>query len=272
MHTLPAFGVQVRRLAELRGIDVSSLAHRTAVPETTITAVLDGSEPDPSLLCGLALVLGLHAGDLFVIADQPVPHHLAPLDPAAAADIASLSWSLTYLPRAVPELHQLVRSLPQQPRPARPPVPRHQQYPSTPGGLIVRLLHNRNLNWLGSAKYLFGIGRRDMLSASTIGMIGRGTKSLTPDLLAGFAAFLDIPADDLSALTGVDLADDRPPAHPDAAQVAQMLWDARRLTAGQLRQVCDRAHAIRHERADELSAERRCACPGSPREQVSGGG
>ncbi|MGX1617695.1 helix-turn-helix domain-containing protein [Micromonospora chalcea] len=266
MRTLPAFAVRVRRLAELRGIDVSSLARRAAVSEPLVTAVLDGTEPDSSLLRRLAPALGLHVGDLFVIAGQPVPHDLAPLDPTAADDIASLSWSLTYLPRAVPELHRLVRSMPQQPRPEPPsaPAPRYQQYPDTPGGLILRLLHNRNLNWFGSAKYLFGIGRRDMLSASTIGMIGRGTKSLTPDLLAGFAAFLDISPDDLSALTGVDLAGDRPPVHPDAAEVARLLWNARRLTAGQLRQVGDRAHAIRHERADELRPDRRCTCPDVP--------
>lgn len=41
-----------------------------------------------------------------------------------------------------------------------------------------------------------------MLSASTIGMIGHGRKPLTPELLAGFAAFLDVSARDLGALTG----------------------------------------------------------------------
>ncbi|MEE3920445.1 hypothetical protein V2I01_26270 [Micromonospora sp. BRA006-A] len=95
-------------------------------------------------------------------------------------------------------------------------------------------------------------------------MIGRGTKTLTPDLLVGFAAFLDISPDDLGALTGIDLADDRPPVHPDATEVAQLIWNARRLTVGQLQEVRDRAHAIRHGRADELSPDRRCACPGRP--------
>ncbi|MEU5943794.1 hypothetical protein ABZ807_32625 [Micromonospora sp. NPDC047548] len=93
---------------------------------------------------------------------------------------------MTYLPRAVPELHQFIRSLPQQPRPQRPsaPTPPYQQYPNSVGGLVVRLLHNRNLSWLGPAKYLFGLGGGDMLSASTIGAIGHGRKPLTPDLLA----------------------------------------------------------------------------------------
>lgn len=103
-----------------------------------------------------------------------------------------------------------------------------------------------------------------MLSASTIGAIGHGRKPLTSDLLAGFASFLDISSRDLSALTGIDLTGNRPPAHPDAAEAAELIWNARRLTAGQLQQVRSRAHAIRHERADELCPQLRCHCPGSP--------
>src|SRR6266545_3881302 len=53
--------------------------------------------------------------------------------------------------------------------------------------------------------YLFGLGRGDMLSASTIGMIGHGKKALTAGLQAGFAASLDIPAHDLTTVTGIDL-------------------------------------------------------------------
>ncbi|MEV0394131.1 hypothetical protein [Polymorphospora rubra] len=51
----------------------------------------------------------------------------------------------------------------------------------------------------------YGIGGRDVLSASTIGAIGHGRKPLTPNLLTGFAAFLGISSRDLSALTGIDL-------------------------------------------------------------------
>ena len=266
VETLPAFGVQLMRLAELRGVDVNSMACRAAVPEPLITSVLDGGEPDPSLLRRLAPVLGLHASDVFVIAGQRVPDDLAPLDATAAGDPGSLSWSLTHLPRAVPELQQFVRSLPQQRRPQGPstPTPPYQKYPNNAGGLVVRLLHNRNLSWLGAAKYLYGLGRRDVLSASTIGAIGHGRKPLTSDLLAGFASFLDISSRDLSALTGIDLTGNRPPAHPDAAEAAELIWNARRLTAGQLQQVRSRAHAIRHERADELRPQLRCHCPGSP--------
>jgi hypothetical protein len=266
VQTSPAPGVQLMRLAELRGLDVGSLASRAAVPEPEITSVLDGDDPDPSLLRQLAPALGLHPSDVFVIAGQQVPDDLAPLETTAANGIRRLAWSLTYLPRAVPELYQLVLSMPQQPRPQRPsaPTPPHHHYPSGVGGLLLRLLHNRNLDWAGSAMYLFGLGRHSMLSASTIGMIGHGKKLLTPDLLAGFTAFLDMSSRDLSALTGIDLTGTRPPAHPDAPEAAQLIWNARRLTATQLQQVHNRAHAIRHERAGELGAGLRCGCPQQP--------
>jgi hypothetical protein len=176
-----------------------------------------------------------------------------------------LAWDLTYLPRAVPELRHLVDALPQQLRPSGPQsMPSYQQYPSNAGGLMLRLLHNRNINWLGAATYLFDLGRGPMLSASTIGMIGRGAKPLTPELLAGFAAYLDISSRDLAALTGIDPTTADPPIHPDAAEAAALLWRARRLTAEQLRAVHDRAHAIRHEHAEELAPALRCTCPGPP--------
>jgi hypothetical protein len=264
MSAPPAFDVQLARLIEVRGVDAGSLARRAEVAETAVTSVLGGGEPEPPLLRRLAPALGLHRSDLFIIAGRPVPDDLTLQDPAAAIVLDSLAWSLTYLPHAVPQLRQLVRSLPQQPRPPGPPPPprSHQHYPDGAGALILRLLHNRNLDWLSSARYLYGLGRGDLLSASTIGMIGHGRKVLTPELLAGFAAFLDISPRDLGALTGVDVGSTGRPAHPHAAEAAALIWDARRLTADQLRQVYDRAHAIRHEHADELEPALRCGCPG----------
>lgn len=263
---LPAFGVRLRRLAELRGLDVSSLARRAAVAETEITSLQNGGEPDPLLLRRLAPALDLHRSDLFIIADRPVPDDIAVRDASAASIISTLAWDLTYLPRAVPELRQLVDSLPQQPHPSgtQVAVPSYLQYPNNAGGLVLRLLHNRNITWLGAAKYLFGLGRGPVLSASTIGMIGHGAKPLTPELLAGFAAYLDISPRDLAALTGIDPTTARPPVHPDAAEAAALLWRARGLSAEQLRTLHDRAHAIRHERADELAPAQRCSCPGPP--------
>jgi hypothetical protein len=138
--------------------------------EPEITTMLDGGDPDPPLLRRLAPALDLHQNDLFIIAGLPVPEDLAPLDAAAADAIGSLAWPLTNLPRAVPELHEFVRSLPQLPRApgAPPPTPPYQRYPNIAGSLVLRLLHNRNLGWPSSARDLLGLGRGSLLAASTV--------------------------------------------------------------------------------------------------------
>jgi hypothetical protein len=227
-------------------------------------SVLDDGEPNPWMLGRLAAALDLHRSDLFVIAGRPVPGDLAPLDATAASAIGSLAWSLTYLPGAIAELHRLVQAMPRLPRPpkSRPSTPTRQQYPDCAGALVVRLLHNRNLDWTQTARYLFGLGNGALLSASTIGLIAHGRKALSPELLTGFVACLDLSSRDLSALTGIDLTSAGPPVHPDAAQAAALIWNARYLTAGQLRQVQERAHAIRHERANKLEPALRCHCTG----------
>jgi hypothetical protein len=51
-------------------------------------------------------------------------------------------------------------------------------------------------------------------------MIGHGKKAQTPELLAGFAAFLDLSPRDLSTLTGIDLTDASLPVHPHATEAA----------------------------------------------------
>jgi hypothetical protein len=84
-----------------------------AVCESEITSVLDGDEPDPSLLRQLAPALGLHPSDVFVIAGQRVPDDLAPLDATAASGIGRLAWSLTegqHSPRTRRSGHPLMAS------------------------------------------------------------------------------------------------------------------------------------------------------------------
>jgi hypothetical protein len=251
---LPGFGVRLKRLLDARGDGVDRPAGTDGV--------LDGDEPSPLLLRRLAPALGLHRSDLFVIAGRPVPEDLSPVDPAAFDGAGSLAWSLTYLPGVASELRAFIAGLPRQPRvPGRVrAVPAYERYPDTAGGLIVRLLHNRNLGWMSAARYLYGVGGGPMLSASTIGRIGHGRDVLTSGLLTGLSAVIDIAPRDLGALTGVD------PAHDgrEATEAAALIWDARRLTAAQLDQVADRAHAFRHERAGQIAARLRCRCPGPP--------
>ncbi|WP_329492655.1 hypothetical protein [Kitasatospora herbaricolor] len=104
--------------------------------------------------------------------------------------------------------------------------------------MLLELTHSRNLTWTCTAKALYAVtGGRIYLTASTIGGIGRGTVEVTPELVAGFAGLLGIPARDLAALGGVRLPDDLPPLHPQAADVAAVIWEARRLTTAQLEEV-----------------------------------
>ncbi|MET3423813.1 plasmid maintenance system antidote protein VapI [Actinoplanes tereljensis] len=264
MDELPAFRELLMRLAEVRDLDRETMARQARLPEAEITSVLNGAEPSPDLLRSLAPVLGLHRSDLFVIAGQPVPDDLAPRDASARHEIRDLAWPLTFLPRAVPELYELVRSLPTLPHPSGPtePAPLYRTDPNTPGGLILRLLLNRNLDRTATAYYLYGIGGGPMLSTSTIYLIGEGRKALTPDLLTSLSAILDVSRSDLGALAGMDLSTAVVRVHRHSDEAAELVWRARRLTAEQLRSVVDRAHEIRHERAGELEPRHRCHCTG----------
>ncbi|GAA2645048.1 XRE family transcriptional regulator [Paractinoplanes durhamensis] len=266
------FGPRLARLMEVRGLDANTLAERIAaervVPERVVpervtservtserraggadeirAVLLEGGDPEPELLRRLAPVLGLHRSDLFIIAGRPVPDDLSPWDGAARGGMDWLAWSLTYVPGAAERLHELIRSLPPAPRPPLRPAPPYERYPDDgAGALVVRLLHNRNLSWFGIAKHVFGLGGGPMLSASTIGSIGRGSKALTPELLSAMGALLDISAPDLTAVTGIE-----PSAPPNRPNVAALLWDARRLTAAQVEQVHARAKALRAEMSE----------------------
>ncbi|MFB6888747.1 hypothetical protein ACFCX4_05445 [Kitasatospora sp. NPDC056327] len=79
--------------------------------------------------------------------------------------------------------------------------------------MLLQLAHSRNLTWTGTAKALYAVtDGRICLSPSTIGGIGRGTVEATPELVAGLAGVLGIPAPGLAALGGIHLPDDLPPA------------------------------------------------------------
>jgi hypothetical protein len=197
------------------------------------------------LLRQLASTVDLHAADLLAIAGLPVPDDLAPLDAAAGKLVDLLVGHAIRLP--APHRHQLrqaARSLPQEKRTQPvPPLPLREQYPPGPGGMILRMLRNRNLDWMGSAKCLARLTPH-YLAASTIGLVGHSRRELTPDLLVSFATLLAVPADDLAAITGVELAKDTPSSGPAVSDAAELIWDVRRLTAGQVRQILDEAESM----------------------------
>jgi hypothetical protein len=191
----------------------------------------------------IARVFGLHVADFLVMAGQPVPDDLAPLDAKASSIVDEL---VSHVVRLEAEQRRRVRqyaqSLPQQDRGEYASMlPAYGQYDPSFGAVIAQMLGIRNLSWSSSAKILFRLSGIGPLAASTVGAIGHGRKELSPELLVGFATVLAVRADDLAAVFGIVLANGTPQVSPVATDVAELIWDVRRLTADQVRQVCDAA-------------------------------
>ncbi|MGX9882993.1 hypothetical protein [Streptomyces sp. NPDC002276] len=245
MTGLPDFDVLLARLASHRQLDIAGLSSAAAIPEPELRAVYEGMAPSPSLLRRLAPVLNLHAADLFVIADVPVPDELAPLDARARGMVAGLVKDAVGLPAEHRRrLSRLARSLPQESRSEPVRTPRvYERFKRGPGGVLIHMVGNRNLSWTGIAHTFVSLTGR-YWSAATYGGVGNGRKELTPDLLTDFATVLGVPVDALSILTGVDVPDGPPPPNPAAVDAAELMWDVRRLTVDQVRQVADAARAV----------------------------
>jgi hypothetical protein len=83
-------------------------------------------------------------------------------------------------------------------------------------------------------------------SRATVGQVGRGRKEVTPALLTVFAAALGIPAGDLAAIGGMHLpTEPEIPLNPSSDAISRLTWEARRLTAEQVKLVRGRAEAMR---------------------------
>ncbi|MGW6928576.1 hypothetical protein ACWGE0_00845 [Lentzea sp. NPDC054927] len=178
----------------------------------------------------------LHESDRLVIASQPVPADLAPLDSGAGRAVARVLSS--FVPMSAEqraEVRGLVASLPQEERTESPRLPsgsRHHLHVEWPGGIVMRLLANRNLSLVDVAKSVFAVTRgRRYWAASTYGRIGSGLKEVTPDLLGDLAPLLNIGFDDLAELTGVT-----PEETPDP-EIGDLVWELRRLTGDQAEHV-----------------------------------
>lgn len=228
----------IRRLLAHRGLDVSAL---TGTGGPGFLAALDDPEVTPAVLGQLARVLGLHLPDLYVMAGIPVPEELAPLDDRSGTWVDSLvNAACRVSPQSLERLLALARGLPQQDRTRPVPVPRpYEEYPPGFGGVLLRMIRNRNLGWVAAAKTLCLLGGSHPMSASTVGMLGRGRKGITPRLLADFAAVLGIDAGDLAAMNRMELPPGDLPVHPCAPEMAGLIWEARRLTYEQVRHLVD---------------------------------
>lgn len=248
MSECPSFGVLLARLLGRRDLDARSLTG-TQDEEDELRAVLGGAAPSPPLLCRLATALGMHVPDLYLIAGMEVPADLAPLDATVGPQAARLVWLAGQLPeRHQGELLGFARSLPQQDRTEPFPPPRtYERYPPGFGGMLARMLATRNLDWLSSVRVLYAVSLgRVYWSAATIGLVGRGRKEVTPALVTVFAAALGIPAADLAAPGAVHLpATTQIPLNPSAGAMAELTWEARRLTAEQVNLIHAKAETIR---------------------------
>ncbi|MFJ8442722.1 hypothetical protein [Kitasatospora griseola] len=239
------FGAGLRRLLDHRALDVPSLADRAGLSASDLRALLAGASPDADLLRPLAAALGLHTVDLFVLAGVSVPDGLTVCDAAAGYSASCIVQDGVHLPAAErQQLLEHIRSLPQQDRPADARPPQLRADSDGPGGRVIRMFRHRNLSLSGLA-HVLAVLTPSYLAASTYGAIGDGSKELTPRLVLDFAALLGIDAQDLSALTGVALPEPPPAAAPEAVDAAALLWEARRLSAAQARQVAESARAMR---------------------------
>jgi hypothetical protein len=249
MSDYPGFGVLLARLLDSRELDARSLPG-TENEKGELRAALAGAAPDRSLLCWLAAALGMRVHDLHLVAGMEVPEDLAPLDAKAGPRAARLVRQAGQLPPARQgELLDFARSLPQQDRAEPFPPPRqYERYPRGFGGMLARMLATRNLNWESSVRVLHAVSLgRVYWSAATVGLVGRGRKEVTPALAAVFAAALGIAAGDLTAIGGMRLpADPEIPLNPSADAMAELTWEARRLTAEQVEVVHGEADAMGH--------------------------
>jgi hypothetical protein len=263
MTECPGFAVVLGRLMERRGLGVPELAGQAGVPEAGLRAVLGGAAPGQAQLRRLAPALGMHEADLLAIAWEDVPEDLAPLDRRAGgmslyhlvADAARLT------PGQVRELRERVTRMPQEPRPQLPPPPWESRRPMcTPSGMLVRLFANRNL--ATSAGYaIWGVSGR-VLSGITPASQGYRGKELTREELADYISVLDISAADMSIVTGVDLPAQVPGRLPGAAETARLIWDVRRLTADQVREVYQTARSYREQPGQGRASQAPAGPPG----------
>ncbi|MEY9932581.1 antitoxin component HigA of HigAB toxin-antitoxin module [Catenulispora sp. GP43] len=243
----PGFGGVVARMLESRGLSVSGLSHVFGIEEGELQTVLDGADPRLELVRRLASAFGLHLEDMLVIAGIDLPDDLKFLDPRARGWLRRLvSRTIRLRPTALDELLRYVESLPRELRTEPVPhVPARHHYEPGIGGVLLHMLHNRNLDW-GDAAWMLGEATdgRIYWSASTVGMVGAGRKEVTPELLVALAPVLGISPDDLSAVAGMDIPSATPAAESNAFMMADVLWEARSLTVDQVKKVYEKAESL----------------------------
>jgi hypothetical protein len=243
----PGFGVSLTRLLNRRQTDIAWLAAACGIPEGELRAVTDGASPSASQLEVLAATLGFHTADLYVIAGMSVPEPYQPCEPATGHDLRRLIEVTMALPaNQRTHVRTTAERLPRLPhiRQADPP----RTYYENDGGfgamLVTLLCVNRNLHSPSAAARILGDLGGVYLAASTINSIGSCRVPLKPAWLVGFATTLGIPAADLAVITDLDISAVVPTDDPLTAEMADLLWTSRRLSASQIEHVRAEAEAM----------------------------
>jgi plasmid maintenance system antidote protein VapI len=248
MGERPSFGGSLGRLLVRRDLDVLALAELAGFAESGLSEVLNGVAPDTDLVLRLASVLDLHAVDLLVLADLAIPETLAPLDFDAGLEMPRLVEMVKVLsPKSRDEIPRFARDLPRRERERPYPEPKsYEHYSMNPGAFLVRMMANRNLNWVRSAKVLSSLTNLHV-SASTIGVLAHGRKELTPEVVSAFCAVLGLEAGDAGAFFGFSPAASTVTVGHISVDLSALIWESRMLTAEQIREVQRRASLLRDE-------------------------
>ncbi|WP_330345374.1 hypothetical protein OHA09_23750 [Streptomyces longwoodensis] len=236
----------LRRFTKHQQLDLQSLNGAIGVSQMGLLAAATDERPDPAFVQRLAGPLNIEPVDLLVIAGLPVPDEGQAFDQAARGWIPRLVGDFVHISaRGRAELIQLARSLPcGQSWQAVTNNRRREQYDTGPGAKVVRMLENRNLDWVTSAKLVHHVSGM-AIAASTIGALGRGEKRLTPELVAAFDRILNTPSGCIAALAGIpESVDSR---WPDANGVAELIWQARFVDGDHLRRLAERAVSLRDQ-------------------------
>jgi hypothetical protein len=247
MDGYPGFGVVLTRLMKYFQMDVASLSVVSGISEADFHRLCSGGVPLSSHLLGLSAAFGLHAADIYVIADVSVPEELSPQDVAAEPMVVRLvEIVMDLLPEQRLHVRRLVEDASQEPRVSVASSRSYDQREAGFGALLINLCGNRNLHSLpATAKSLALLTDGQVyLASSTISAIGRGRAPVTSKLVAGFAVTLGIPVGVLAAIIGCEPAGLSVALESTATELADLLWNCRRLTATQAAAIYDEAKSM----------------------------
>lgn len=191
-----------------------------------------------------------------MLAGQDLPADLAPTDPKA--NPGEIAWDYVNVPQARPILMAAARAMPQQPLVEPLPAPFRPFPEDKSSAIIARLLHYRNFKGASAVQLLMYSGGPH-LSMPEVACIAYGGEALDMQLVSGFAYFLGMPVGDLAALCEVDMTEEIPmPTY--CGGLAELMWESRRLTVQQIRDLEALGHDLRHRFDAELDESLRCHC------------